>query len=107
MKYFIHSEKKRVEIAFSLDDICNLESGDNISFGDMIPDNKKFEEDIECAVALKQFTEKLSEREQKVLLLYKNGMTQSQTAKVLGVSQAQISRTIRKMREKYKIQNTE
>ena len=69
-------------------------------------DNKRFEEDIESVVTLKQFIKQLSEQERKIIfLICENGMTQSQIAKVLGVSQTQISRIIKKMREKYKIQN--
>ena len=99
-------QKKRIKVTVSLDEPIPLESGDSVSFDDIVSDGKRFEDEIECAVTLKQFTEKLSEREREVLSLFKDGMTQSQTAKALGVSQAQISRTVRKMRDKYKSQNT-
>lgn len=94
--------KKRADIALSLDDTCNLNNGDSVSYADIIADDKSFEDSVECAVDLQQIFKSLPEREQKIFYLtYEKQMTQCEIAKVLGVSQAQISRIMRGMRKRY------
>lgn len=95
--------KKNVSIAFSLDDTYKLDNGESISYMDMTADDKTFEESIENKVILKQLFSKLSAREQQVFFMtYGENMTQKKISDLLGVSQAQVSRILRKVREKYK-----
>lgn len=94
--------KKKVDIAFSLDDVLNLDNGECVSYADMTASNTQFEDEIECTIALKQFFDNLSEKEKAVIILTsKKNMTQCDVAKKLGISQAQVSRIIKIARSKY------
>ena len=60
---------------------------------DKIPANVESEKNIVDKIVLKDAINKLNDREKKVILLrYFRGSTQSQVAKILGISQVQVSR---------------
>lgn len=94
------------ETGFSVEDIAaadtacasvsslQSESGeDGLSLEGMLSDGGDLEESVVETVALRAAIEGLPEREQQVIFLryYKN-LTQEQTARVVGVSQVQVSR---------------
>ena len=55
------------------------------------------EDDVVESIALREAISMLSEKEQMLILLrFYRGMTQDKTAKVLGVSQVQVSRMEKK-----------
>jgi len=73
------------------------ESGEDGFTLELVLGDYSAEEKLIERVALKAAVEKLSEREQQVIALrYSHGMTQQNCAKVLKVSQVQISRLERK-----------
>ncbi|NCE65246.1 sigma-70 family RNA polymerase sigma factor [Pseudoflavonifractor sp. 524-17] len=76
-----------------------METGDGLTLESLLGGDG-FEEDLVEKDALRQAVKSLPEREQKVILLrYFRSFTQDRTAKVLGVSQVQISRIERKAME--------
>lgn len=76
-----------------------MESGNEVSYREMITDKKCFEEEVETNIIVGL----LSEREIKILHLYVyEGKTQVEIAKAVGVKQAQISRILGKIRKKLK-----
>lgn len=76
------------------------ESG--LAVGDKIADKFSFEDEID-KLAIKDAISKLDEREQKIVFLrYYRDKTQSEVARVLNVSQVQISRLENKIIEKLK-----
>ena len=81
------------ETATSATESIHKETGDGgFTLEDILTDGSMEESLIE-SISLKEAVKKLPERECKVIALrYYRGLTQDQTAKILGVSQVQISR---------------
>lgn len=70
----------------------------SMTLGDMIRDEKNYEEDYVTRIALKNAIDSLPERERKLIVLrYFKEMTQSQTAKILNMGQVQVSRLEKKV----------
>lgn len=89
--------KKRIATSISLDEPYRMDSGDEVSYGEMIADKKHFEEEVETTAIINQ----LAEKERKILHLYAiAGVSQGEIAKIIGVSQAQVSRILRKIQKK-------
>lgn len=89
--------KKRIFPAFSLDDTYLMDSGNEVTYGEMIADKKRFEEEVETATIVNLLTEK----ERKILYLYAvEGLSQGEIAKIIGVSQSLVSRILKKIQKK-------
>lgn len=89
------------EIAAALDSVNCVDSIYDVNYKDdsegnildKIPANEDNEKNIIDKIVLKDAISRLNERERKIILLrYFRGSTQSQVAKVLGISQVQVSR---------------
>ena len=89
------------ETATAAADSLQRETGeDGLTIEQMLSDTRQEERLFEY-VALREAIASLPERERQVILLrYYRGMTQQKTAKVVGISQVQVSRTERKAVEK-------
>lgn len=93
---------KRSDVVFALDAICDpvslyepvySESGENVCIMDQIGDTKNTDEQWLEQIALEEATSKLSDRERRILKLrFAVGKTQTEVAKEIGISQAQVSR---------------
>lgn len=103
------------EIAAALDSINCVDSiydtgnnDDNTStILDKLQSNCDDEKNIVDKIVLKEAIEKLNERERKIILLrYFRGSTQSQVAKLLGISQVQVSRIEKKVLENMRVMLT-
>ena len=93
---------KRAEVVFALDAICDpvslyepvySDSGESVCVMDQIGDTKNTDEHwLEC-IALGDALGRLSEREKRILSLrFYTGRTQTEVAREIGISQAQVSR---------------
>ena len=92
----LHSfRKKRIVPAFSLDEPCELDNGEKVSYADMIADGKCFEEDVIAGMQFKEIMNLLSDREREIISLRMDGKTQNEIAEICGISQAQVSRIIK------------
>ena len=89
------------EIAVALDSVNCVDSIYDVNYKDesegnildKIPANEDVEKNLIDRIVLKDAINRLDERERKIILLrYFRGNTQSQVAKVLGISQVQVSR---------------
>ncbi|MCI8636689.1 MAG: SigB/SigF/SigG family RNA polymerase sigma factor [Clostridia bacterium] len=76
----------------------NQKDGNNISLIETLSNNENEEEIITNKLAINQLIENLEERDKEIILLrfYKE-KTQSQVAKILGITQVQVSRIERKI----------
>ena len=94
------------DIAVALDSVNCVDSiydtnykddnGGNIL--DKIPSNNDGEKNLIDKIVLKDAIERLNERDKKIILLrYYKGSTQMQVAKILGISQVQVSRIEKKV----------
>ncbi len=74
---------------------------DGLSYEETFADNNI--SDITEKIALKEALKKLDEKERKIVFLrYYKGLTQANTAKIMGVNQVKISRSEKKIVEKLK-----
>lgn len=94
--------KKRIIPAFSLDEPCNLDNGEEVSYADMIVDGKRFEKDVIADSLYEEIMDLLSDREREIVSLRMDGKTQNEIAEICGISQAQVSRIIKTAYKKCK-----
>lgn len=96
------------EIAAALDSVNCVDSIYDVNYKDdnegnildKIASNEDGEKNIVDKIVLKDAIERLGEREKKIILLrYFKGSTQSQVAKILGISQVQVSRIEKRVLE--------
>ena len=99
----------KVEIILAIEATRNVESiedatyinhkdGNSISLKDKITTEKDEEEIITNKIAINELIKGLKKREQEVILLrFYKGKTQAQVAKILGITQVQVSRIERKI----------
>ena len=81
------------------------DSGDSMYIMDQISDSSSTDETWVEDIALKEAMKRLSEREKKIILMrYYVGKTQSEIAKEIGISQAQVSRLEKSALERIKKQ---
>ena len=94
------------EIAAALDSVNCVDSIYDVNYKDdndgnildKIPANEDGEKNLIDKIILKDAIERLDERDKKIILLrYFKGSTQSQVAKILGISQVQVSRIEKKV----------
>lgn len=77
----------------SLNDIIYQSDNNEISVINQVKDEKNTEENWVENIALKQALKNLSDREKQIInMRYYKGITQSQVAEKIGISQAQVSR---------------
>lgn len=93
----------------SIDSICyeNNKDGNNINLIEKISTGKDEQEVLINKLAIKQLVNGLEDRDKEVILLrfYKE-KTQSQVAKILGITQVQVSRIERKILNSMKVKLT-
>lgn len=94
--------KKQVISAFSLDELYKVERGDEVLFADMIADERRFEEESIANIHFENMFNSLNETEKRIISLRMDGKTQQEIGKACGISQAQASRIIKKIYQKYK-----
>lgn len=96
------------EVAAALDSVNCVDSIYDMNYKDesegnildKIPANVDGERNLIDKIVLKDAIEKLEERDRKIILLrYYKGRTQSQVAKILGISQVQVSRIEKRVLE--------
>jgi len=95
-------DMKREDVVFALDAISDpislfepvySDGGGTVCVMDQIGDDRCSDEDWTEGIALEQAISRLSERERRILTLrFYHGRTQTEVAKEVGISQAQISR---------------
>lgn len=94
------------EIAVALDSVncvdsiydTNYKDDNEGNILDKIPSNNDGEKNLIDKIVLKDAIERLNERDKKIILLrYYKGSTQMQVAKILGISQVQVSRIEKKV----------
>lgn len=90
--------KKTIPLSFSLDAPCNLDNGESVSYGEIIPYNRDFEEDILSIFDFQKNFRALSERNAHIIRLRIQGKTQREIADALGISKSYVSRIIKGVR---------
>ena len=86
----------------SIYDSCNNDDN-NCTILDKLQSSCDDEKNLVDKIVLKQAIEKLNERERTIIMLrYFKGSTQSQVAKILGISQVQVSRIEKKVLQNMK-----
>lgn len=97
--------KESIIPVFPLDEPCNLEHGEQISYADMIADSRNFEEEVIANMQLEKMFEFLNEREKRIISLRMGGKTQQEIEKIMGISQSNISKIIKGVCKKWRTEN--
>ena len=91
-----HEEIARTDLATDVPESLQQETGDGLTLEGMLGTEAP-EESLVEQIALREAIDSLPEKERMTIVLrYFKGMTQEQTARIVGVSQVQISRLERK-----------
>lgn len=99
----ISFRKKRVSVSFSLDELKDIGNGEEVSYADIIPADANIEDDVVANTLVSQVLGNLPKRERKVIdLISFQGKDQKETADIIGISQAQVSRILKNARNKCK-----
>ena len=103
INYYLRKEKKNYN-TISL----KQEIKENITLEDILADKNNYIEKLENSLAIENYisqirNSKLKEQEKIVFELTLKGYKQRQIAKIIGCSQAEVSRKIRKLRYKIKL----
>lgn len=94
--------KKRVDVAFSLDDTANLENGEEVPYANMISSGERFENEVIAKVQYEEMLCKLSDRKRNIMILFfVHNKTQREISSIMGLSQPHISRIIKGVLRKY------
>ena len=102
-EFLVAFRKKRVDVAFSLDDTKGLSGGEEVSYADMIPDKTDIENEVISRWSVNQVMDRLSGRERSIVeLIFFQEKTQIDVAEEMGISQANVSRILRKALTKCK-----
>lgn len=106
LAYFHHLRKQSAaKRAFSdknisLYDVMDEDNnGNKVLLLDIIPGSDNTELEALSNVSIQEFLEAQQKREQKILELAAQGLTQKQIMSIVGISQPQVSRIISKMRK--------
>lgn len=94
--------KKRVDVAFSLDDTAKLENGEELPYASMISSVEQFENEVIARIQYEEILCKLSDRERNIMnLFFVHNKTQCEISSLTGLSQSYISRIIKGVERKY------
>lgn len=94
--------KKRVDVAFSLDDTANLENGEEVPYADLVSSGERFENEVIAKVQYEEMLCKLSDRKRNIMILFfVHNKTQREISSIMGLSQSYISRIIKGVQRKY------
>jgi len=94
--------KKRIIPSFSLEELRSLKNGEEVSYLEAVSDDKHFEEDVVANIQFEEFKFILRERERMVILLRMEGKIQEEIAEICEISQACVSRIIKRVCKKFK-----
>ena len=101
---FTAEEIAEAELASSVPESLQQENGEGLTLESTLSDAHS-EDDLMERIALRQAVDKLPEKEKMTILLrFFKGLTQEQTARLLSVSQVQVSRLERRALEKLRSQ---
>ena len=78
--------------------ILSQDGGEKISLLDQIESDVSVEDEAICTVLYNKMLEQLEERDRKILLLFQKGLKQADIAKTIGISQTNVSKTKRKIK---------
>ena len=102
MLMFIRKTKKHFPREVSLYETVGRDAdGKELTLADIIEDESQSEDEIITRIMLEDFEEKQASIDKKIINELKQGKRQIEIGRDLGMSQAQVSRRIRKMREKF------
>lgn len=73
--------------------------GDTASFMNYMPSKENVEDSVLSKVIFDEYTNKLKDRDKKIFSLFREGYKQKEIGKMLGCSQAQVSRVKKKLCE--------
>lgn len=102
MLMFIRKTKKHDPHEVSLYEVIGKDiDGKSLILADVIEDESQSEDEIITRIMIDEFEKRQSPIDQRIMRELKLGKRQVEIARVVGMSQAQVSRRIRNMRKKF------
>lgn len=71
--------------------------GDTSTFMNYIPSKENVEENVLSEIIFKEYMNKLKDRDKQIFILFSEGYKQNEIGKIVGCSQAQVSRVRKKL----------
>lgn len=99
-EYLMIFRKKRIQPTNSLDEPIIFDNNE-ARFGDIIPSDVNIENEVVSKEILSKFLETLTEREKQVIELSMRDIGQIETGRIIGISQSQVSKILKKVYQKY------
>lgn len=104
----VYSEKRKERQAKTIPDnvivyyqkeFDESNGGDACTFLNYIPSKENVEENVLSEMIFDEYSEKLKDRDRRIFELFRDGYKQTEIGKVVGCSQAQVSRVRKKLME--------
>lgn len=102
----VYSEKRKEkqsrripehQITYYQAEFDNSNGGDTSSFMNYIPSNEDVEDNVLSEIMFDEFSKKLKDRDKNIFKLFRDGYKQNDIGRIVGCSQAQVSRTKKKL----------
>lgn len=88
------------DLIVSLQDIVLQDDDEPLTYERYIPDNINVEDEVIARISVNKVLSNLTDQERQILLLHMDGMRQIDIANHIGISQAQVSRTLRGLKRR-------
>lgn len=87
------------QIVYYQAELDDNSSSDTSIFMNYIPSKENVEEDVLLKIIFNEYTSRLKDRDKQIFLLFNEGYKQDEIGKLVGCSQAQVSRVKKKLRK--------
>lgn len=92
--------EKRIQdhqVVYYQAELDDSNGGDTSTFLNYIPSKENVEENVLSEIIFEEYMNKLKERDKQIFILFSNGYKQREISKIVGCSQAQVSRVKKKL----------
>lgn len=92
--------EKRIQdhqIVYYQAELDDSNGGDTSTFLNYIPSKENVEENALSEIIFEEYMSKLNERDKQIFILFSDGYKQREISKIVGCSQAQVSRVRKKL----------
>lgn len=87
------------QVVYYQTELDDSNGGDTSTFLNYIPSKENVEENVLSEIIFEEYMSKLKERDKQIFILFSDGYKQGEIGKIVGCSQAQVSRVRKKLCE--------
>lgn len=85
------------QVVYYQTELDDSNGGDTSTFLNYIPSKENVEENVLSEIIFEEYMSKLKERDKQIFILFSDGYKQREISKIVGCSQAQVSRVRKKL----------